>query len=228
MAEVGKGLCDDITDALQKRSDAKAAERTADKDAADQLFNEVINHYDECTEQIAQTIDELSQGYWKDCAERSRDALYRIATSSDNPLSEEKRQEVGEIILKYHGLALDKTKGPVFSKADFTELKLMDRVIFKSDKLLLRKVEDKFNREISRCFCEARAETEREHTYGFTEWLNELLGQITSNITDYNPVLHGHVEDINRQTAEISALEAKLETLNNRKEYIARVVNWKE
>ena len=159
---------------------------------------------------------------------RSRDALYRIATSSDNPLSEEKRQEVGDIILKYRGLALDKTKGPIFSKADFTELKLMDRVIFKSDKLLLRKVEDKFNREISRCFCEARAEIEREHTYGFTEWLNELLGQITSNITDYNPVLHGHVEDINRQTAEINALEAKLETLNNRKEYIARVINWKE
>lgn len=104
----------------------------------------------------------------------------------------------------------------------------MDRVIFKSDKLLLRKVEDEFNREISRCFCEARAETEREHTYGFTEWLNELLGQITSNITDYNPVLHVHVEDINRQTAEINALEAKLETLNNRKEYIARVINWKE
>lgn len=228
LAEVGKGLCDDITDALQKRSDAKAAERTADKDAADQLFNEVIHHYNECTEQIARTIDELSQSYWKDCAERSRDALYRIATSSDNPLSEEKRQEVGEIILKYHGLALDKTKGPVFSKTDFTELKLMDRVIFKSDKLLLGKVEDKFNREISRCFCETRAEIEREHTYGFTEWLNELLGQITSNITDYNPVLHGHVEDINRQTAEISALEAKLETLNNRKEYIARVINWKE
>lgn len=228
LAEVGKGLCDDITDALQKRSDAKAAERTADKDAADQLFNEVINHYDECAEQIAQTIDELSQSYWKDCAEHSRDALYRIATSSDNPLSEEKRREVGDIILKYRGLALNKTKGPIFSKADFTELKLMDRVIFKSDKLLLRKVEDKFNREISRCFCEARAETEREHTYGFTEWLNELLGQITSNITDYNPVLHGHVEDINRQTAEINALEAKLETLNNRKEYIARVINWKE
>lgn len=228
LAEVGKGLCDDITDALQKRSDAKAAERTADKDAADQLFNEVIHHYNECTEQIAQTIDELSKSYWKDCAERSRDALYRIATSSVNPLSEEKRQEVGEIILKYHGLALDKTKGPVFSKTDFTELKLMDRVIFKSDKLLLGKVEDKFNREISRCFCEVRVETEREHTYGFIEWLNELLGQITGNITDYNPVLHGHVEDINRQTAEISTLEAKLETLKNRKEYIERVVNWKE
>lgn len=228
LADVGKGLCDDITDAFHKRSDAKAAEKTADKDAADQLFNEVINHYDECVEQIAQTIDELSQSYWKNCAERSRDALYRIATSSDNPLSEKKRQEVGDIILNYHGLALDKTKDPIFSKADFTELKLMDRVIFKSDKLLLRKVEDKFNREISRYFCEARAETEREHTYGFTEWLNELLGQITSNITDYNPVLHGHVEDINRQTAEINALEAKLETLNNRKEYIARVINWKE
>ena len=73
-----------------------------------------------------------------------------------------------------------------------------------------------------------RREIGREHTCGFNTWLGDLITQIIANITDYNPVLHGHVEEIGKKTAEIASLEAKLGTLEDRKNYVSRVIDWKE
>lgn len=101
-------------------------------------------------------------------------------------------------------------------------------MIFKRDKLFLNKVKDKFNKEIEQCFNDARGEIRSKHIDRFNAWLNELLNQIESNITDYNPVLHDYVEEINQQTTQIDALETKLGILKDRKAYVTRVIDWKD
>ncbi len=226
--EAAQGLVSDTQDALNKQSLVAEAEKTADKNAADALFNEVVNSYNDSALQIATTIDEISRSYWKSRAEECRDALYRIATADDALLSDEKRKEIGEIIVSYEPLGLGKRKKAVFDKADFTELKVKSYVIFKSDKLFLGKVEDKFNDEIAFCIKETRRATENSHKRAFNDWLSELMRQIIGNLIDYNPVLRGYAEEISRKTAEINALEAKLATLKDRKDYVARIIDWKE
>ena len=221
-------LVNDTQDAINKQAMVAETGKTADKNAAEAQIAEVEENYHNAALQIASTIDDISRVFWNGRAEECRDALYRIATADDTPLTEEKRKELGELIVNYAALALSKRNGAVFNKADFTEFKLNNRVIFKSDKLFLDRVEKKYNAEIATCVKETRSAMESAHRLAFNNWLNELMGQIIDNITDYNPVLRGYSEEINRKTAEIDALEAKLETLRDRKDYVARVIDWKE
>lgn len=223
-----KGFVDDAADALKKQSDVKETEKKADKDAADQLFDEVVSNHNLAAAQMASTIDDRSRSYWIGRAEQCRDALYRIATADDNPLSDEKREEVGKIIIGFHALSLTEPRHDIFNKSDFNELRWGSTVVFRSDKLFLHKVEQRFNDEIDRSFTMTRGEIGREHIYGFNTWLGDLITQIIANITDYNPVLHGHVEEIGKKTAEITSLEAKLGMLEDRRNYVSRVIDWKE
>ena len=101
-------------------------------------------------------------------------------------------------------------------------------MIFKRDKLFLNKVKDRFNKEIKSCLTDTRDEIGRRHIEGFNVWLNELLNQVESNITDYNPVLHGYVEEINQQIAQIDVLEARLGILKDRRDYVAHVIDWRD
>lgn len=54
------------------------------------------------------------------------------------------------------------------------------------------------------------------------------MNQVESNITDYNPVLHGYVEEINQQIAQIDVLEARLGILKDRRDYVAHVIDWRD
>lgn len=228
IADAALGLREDAYNALQKQSDVAETGKAADRDAANQLFDEVVKRFEDSVAEMAEKVDALSQTYWKDQAEKGRGELYRIATGSDSPLSDEKRQEVGEIIINYQALSLARTHREFFDKTDFTELRWKDQVIFKSDKLFLGKVERKFNQQIEESFSEIRSEIRRNHVYAFNSWLAELLHQITDNVTDYNPLLHDCVEQINEQSTRIDGLEAQLSTLKQRREHIACVIGWKE
>lgn len=228
IAEAAQGLVNDTQDAISKQGKVLEAEKAADKNAANAQIAEVENNYHDAATEIARAVDDISRDYWNGCAERCRDALYRIATADGTPLTDEKRKELGELIVNYEALNLTKARARIFNKADFTEFRVNDRVIFKSDKLFLDKVEAKYNAEIKTCIKETRFAMKQAHELAFKEWLNRLMGRIIGNIVDYNPVLRGYSEEINRKTAEIDSLEAKLATLEDRRDYVARVIGWKE
>ncbi len=223
-----QGFVDDAQDAIKKQSDVIDASKEADRNAADQLFDEVVKNYNGAAADIAKVVEEHSQHYWAERAEQCRNDLYRIATDDSAPLSDEKRKEIGDLITRYQSLTLAKCDDAVFDKADFNEIRWNNRVIVKSDKLFLDKVEQVYNEKISKCLEDTRSQIDFVHTRAFDGWLNELLHQIISNLTDYNPVLREHVEEINKKTAELNALEAKLAKLRDRKDYVARVIDWKE
>lgn len=223
-----QGFMSDAQDAINKQAKVFEAEKTADKNAANAQIAEVEKNYHDAATEIARAVDDISRVYWNGRAEDCREMFYRIATADDTPLSDEKRKELGELIVNYEALNLTKRDRAVFNKADFTEFRVNDRVIFKSDKLFLDKVETKYNAEINTCIKETRFAMRQAHELAFKEWLNRLMGRIVDNIVDYNPVLRGYSEEINRKTAEIDALEAKLATLEDRKSYVARVIDWKD
>ena len=223
-----QGLVGDTQDAIKKQTEVTGASKQADRNAADQLFDEVVKNYSGAAEHIAATVEECSQRYWKDHAEQCRAELYSIATDDSAPLSDKKRKEIGDLIIRYQSLALAKCDNAVFDKADFNEIRWNNHVIVKSDKLFLNKVERVYNDRIARCLADTRSQIDFVHTRAFGGWLNELLHQIISNLTDYNPVLREHVEEISKKAIELNSLEAKLAKLKDRKDYVARVIDWKE
>lgn len=228
IAGAAQGLVNDTQDAINKQAKVLETEKDANKNAANAQIAEMEKNYHDAATEIARAVDDISRVYWNGRAEDCRETFYRIATADDTPLSDEKRKELGDLIVNYESLSLAKRGRAVFNKADFTEFRVNDRVIFKSDKLFLGKVETKYNAEIETCIKETRFAMRQAHELAFKEWLNRLMGRIVTNIVDYNPVLRDYSEEINRKTAQIDALEAKLATLEDRKDYVARVIGWKE
>lgn len=221
-------LADDAKEAQSKQKAARDASKDADAAAADDLLEEVRAQFDAASNDIYVRIDTASRTYWEQRAEAGRNALYQLATNSE-VLSEEKRKEVGAIIIQYPGLVLTKNATTIFNKAELIwELRIDDLVLFKTDKLALTKLSAMYNREIGKRFEDERSSIRFSHEQGFRNWLSQLLKEILENITDYNPVLHGHVQSINEATDKINDLTNKRNQLKQCSAHVSHVIGWKE
>lgn len=218
---------DDVDIAENKRRAAAEAARDADRETSDELLAEVRALFDDSVKSIEGAVDDSSKAYWSERAELGRTVLYELATSS-TVLSEEKRQEVAEIIIKYPQLSLVPNAESIFVKSELMkDFKIWNLVIVSSNKLNLGKLSRVYNAEIERAYREIRESTRCNHEVSFKDWLAELLGLIVDNITDYNPILHNHAEIIREDTEKINELTAKLDTLERCTAQVTRMIDWR-
>lgn len=218
---------DDVDNAENKRRAVAEAAKDADRETSDELLAEVRALFDSSVKSIEGEVDDSSKAYWSERAESGRTALYELATNS-TVLSEEKRQEVADIIIKYPQLSLVPNAESIFVKSELMkDFKIWDLVIVSSNKLNLGKLSRVYNAEIERAYREIRESIRCNHEVSFKDWLTELLGLIVDNITDYNPVLHNHAEIIREDTEKINELTAKLDTLERCTAQVARMIDWR-
>lgn len=177
---------------------------------------------------MEEEVDKASRTYWGDKSEEARGALYDLATNS-TVLSEEKRAEIAQIIMKYPKLELSSNADAIFDPSALMKgFKLWSIVIVESNRLSLSKIARTYDEEISRAFGDIRQLVRDKHELSFKNWLEELLTEITDNITDYNPSLHIQAEIIRKDTERINELVAKLNTLERCTEQVKQMIDWKE
>ncbi len=199
-----------------------------DRAASDELLSLVRRGFDEDVNEMQNRINNSSQGYWRVAAESGRDVLYQIATNSE-ALSEEKRAEIGDIIIQYQPLVIEGKAEQLFIKSELEmSFRLFDLVIFKSEKLNLDKLARVYNEEVRRFAAETKHDVQVEHERLYKDWLEELTALIIENITDYSPILHTQAEIIREETAKINELTAKLERLRRCTSNVSQMIDWKE
>lgn len=225
--EAFKGLADDIDDAGAKKDKAKKTGREADIEMSENLLEEVKQEFDRRLSEINETIDEQSKAFWEERSEQGREAIYQLATSS-TVLSDEKRKEVADIIIQYPALKLRSNTDEIFDKSKFDSLRLLNIMFYQSTRLNLAKVARTFNSEIERALAEIKDAVRESHEIGFTQWLEELLGKIRENITEYNPKLSRHVKLINEDKRRILELRKNLDTLQRCTASVSKMIDWRE
>lgn len=228
LGEAARSLGEDINEAQARKRKAIETGHEADRVTSDELLSEVRAHFEKTQQGMETGIDKLSQEFWEKEAEKDRKALYDLATNS-SVLSEDKRKEVADIIIRYPSLELTSNADSIFVKSELEKsFRLWDIVIFQSNKLNLRKLSRVFNSESDRVFAETRETIRSSHELSFKEWTNALLNKIVSNITDYNPVLHAQAEIIGEEITKINELTAKMGTLKRCTDHITQLIDWRE
>lgn len=228
LRDAAKKFGEDVSEAQARRRKAMEMGRDADRETSDELLSEVRARFDNTQEIIESTIDKLSQEFWESEAEKGRTALYNLATNS-SVLSEEKRKEVADIIIRYPSLKLAFNADAIFVKSNLDmSFRLWDVVIIQSNKLNLKKLARVFNSESDRVLEETREAIKNSHELSFKEWLNALLNKIISNIIDYNPILHAQAEIISEEISKINELTARMDTLERCTGHISQLIDWKE
>ena len=191
------------------------------------MLEEVKQEFDRRLSEINETIDEQSKAFWEEKSEQGREAIYQLATSS-TVLSDEKRKEIADIIIQYPALKLRSNTDEIFDKSKFDSLRLLNIMFYQSTRLNLAKVARTFNSEIERALAETKDAVRESHEIGFTQWLEELLGKIRENITEYNPKLSRHVKLINEDKRRILELRKNLDTLQRCTASVSKMIDWRE
>ena len=218
---------DDIEDAGAKSRAVHDAAVDADRETADELLEEVKDQLRRSSDVMEESVDAISKKYWNDTAEAARDALYKLATNSE-VLSEEKRNEIADIIIKYPEIAFEPNPYIQFDKSELLkDFRIWNLVIVSSNKLNLGKLARVYNEEVDKTFSNVCESIRDNHEASFKIWLDQLLERIVDNITDYNPVLHNHSEIIREDTEKIAELTNKLHTLERCTEQVARMIDWR-
>ncbi len=204
------------------------AEQQADSNASDKLLEGVREDFEGAIASMSKDVDEASQSYWGARAEAARDSLRQLATTNA-VLLKEKRDELARIIIQYPPLELASETDDIFVKSELEKgFRLWNLVIVESSRLNLGKLRNVYNSEIKRALKEVMVTVKANHEISFKNWLQDLLGQIVGNITDYNPVLHNHVEIIREDTERINDLTEKLVIIELCSNTVSQMLSWRE
>lgn len=223
-----EGTFDDVGKVRSSVTKLNATQRDVDRQTANQMLRSVRDSYSKSFEGMMSDIEVRSKGFWKTRSETIREALYKAATGS-SALSEDKRQEIGDIIIRFQPLSLANNAETIFVKSELDEtLRLLDVVIFESERLNLRKVLRTYNEGITAAFELAKSEVNRGHTESFFAWLDNLMAEINRNIESYNPVLEEQVESIRSKNEQIVEHEKTLAGLSDHLETITQLIGWRE
>lgn len=228
LVDAMQGLVEDVSTARERRHELGETRRSVDRQAANELLERVRARFDKMLGFMESEVDYQSKGYWRVRSDGLRNALFQIATGN-TVLSEERRKELGDLIIGHPNIDFSKDTETIFVKARLERgFKLWNFVIVESEKLNLRKIESVFNEEIGRAFVEVCASIRTSHELAFRKWLNSLLETIVLNITEYNPDLRNHVELIRADAARIDELTSKLETIERCVALVEQLISWRE
>lgn len=204
------------------------ADRHADSKASDALLEKVKDDFNKAVDSIASEVQTASKVYWEQCSNSARTVLKEIATTN-TVLSEERRKELEDVILRYPALTLVNDADDIFTRPAFErDFKLWNALIAESAKLNLGKIKSVYNDEIGNVLAEVRDKVREGHEQSFITWLQELLKLILDNITDYNPSLHDYVVGIKEHSDRIDDLEEKVVMLRGHESRVSQMIGWKE
>lgn len=228
LQNIAQGIADDTANAISKGQLLHNAGKNADVATSNEVLSITREQYRQTFTKMIDALDQQSQAYWSGKAEAARNTVYEIATES-SALSDNERTSLGKVIIDFPSLTFSDDVDRFFDKDRLKlDVRLLDFVIIRSDRLNLKKVAQNFNEGITEGFRKAQNEFNKVHKQGFSNWLSNLLIAIENDITDFSPTLHNYVETIQDDTDMINDLERKLALLRTGMANVSRLIDWHE
>lgn len=227
LKDVGKNFLGDVKDTFDDLGELHSTKREANKETAKLLLDKVKADYFILSEEIQNKIDCNSKKYWTDKSNRIKQVLSQIITGS-TALSDDKRTEISKIIMTYRDIHFDQSKQISFELEDYVRgIKIGDLVLYESDKLNIRKVVSSYNKFFDLFTDNVKNTVYSSHCKTFNYWLEQLLSIIEKNIVNYSPELSEKQKDIEEETRRIKDLRERQEKINDGKNHINHMMNWK-
>lgn len=231
-AEAWKELSSDLKadlDVVKGHQDTLSdTQHDVDRTASDELFGKIKVDFTAHITEAQSSLEAESRAYWSDRATAIRNELIAVVTNS-TALSNEKKNELTDLILSYEELKLDDIAENSFVKDDFERGIWIGKIkIVSSDRLNISKLVNKYNAKTVEIVANIREQIRQTHSTMFCTWVESLLGRIITNVVDFNPELHQQAEDIQEVSEKIAELEKRQIDLGNYTEQIKSMMDWSE
>lgn len=224
LKKIGKGLVDSLKTVTEETEEWNEARIKAETEAGDYLVREIERDFDTRFNKAKQTIEEASKAYWEEATEIIRNEFSTLIAGAKE-LTEEKRKELSEIIIKYHNIIFVSHADEKFAKEHF-EKKFT--LLGETGKLNLFKLRWTYNISMQEDVNKVYAEICSDHENEFRKWLYNLLNILQKNIVDYSPELHELSVKIQEKRERILDLEFRYNQLQNYSNEIQTMMKWKE
>ncbi len=207
----------------------KEARRTIDQEVAEELAAFVKDEYKQHLQNRHEDIDQNSRAYWSDRTEDLRKLLLVIVTGSD-VLTEDRRDELQQIIISYQKLELDVSHADeIFKAKDFERAINLGFISLKiSDHLNLDKLAKTYNDNLSDNVQRDYNEIQTKHEETAYAWMDNLLDEIRENIVEFSPELSKKAEHLRMVKQEIERLMDRRKTLEGYTEELFAMLDWIE
>lgn len=221
--------CDANTaiDSRRLRSDMR---HRVDKETSKRLLDSVKQQYLAHMLHAYQTIDESSQRYWTNKTEHLRTILAQIVSGADEILTEERQQELRNIIITYQKISFDASHAEaVFQQGEFEKkFTIGGLVLWQDDHLSLGKLSRTYNETVRDEVEKQIASIKASHCESGHLWIQSLLDEIRSNIVKYSPELSKQAKQIQTMTKKIEELLARQKKLKDYTRQLDAMMDWKK
>lgn len=216
---MGADLAADAHNVIKNFGELKNTQKIVDREASDDLLAQVRSQFADARNHVSQSLDRKSQEFWNDCTAQLRAELSAIVMGSEK-LTEEKRMEINEIILRHQAMDFSDNLSQIFNRYKLQK--------FFGDGLDIRRIVQIYNNELQRWLKQVQTDLSGEHADGFHRWTQELLDDITANIEEYNPHLRSQNQAISDLEQRIAELEGKWQQINDERRHITELMSWME
>ncbi len=221
--KIGKGVVESVKDMVDEIDEWNEARLKAETEAGEFLLKEMEVDFDTRFMEAKVTIESASMSFWELATEAIRQELGALIAGSKE-LSEEKKKELSEIIIKYQSISFNKHSDEMFAKEHF---KKKFNLLGETGKLNLLKLRWTYNLSMKADVNKIHMEIQNNHESVFKGWLYNLLSIIRDNIVDYSPVLHEQSVMIREKENKILDLQSRYTKLQNYSNTIKTMMDWK-
>ena len=209
-------------EAIDKKIKLRDLEKEIEAEVSEILFSEVKGRFDSEMKQHQINLEAASEQYWSNASEEFRAKMIDAVTNSEG-ISEDKKNELEEIIASFSALEFDKTSDTAFK---FDEFKRYIFIIVETNALNLIKLKTKYNTMMHDYLVEMLNNLKTSHEGSYIKWQQSLLQEIEKNIIKLNPELRRLQEQIDTQARQISNLKNRKERLLGYQLEIEHLMGW--
>ncbi len=222
-------LLGSIKDSRDRGKELKETQKSINILVADDLLSEVKSDFNKNISNAQVLLNNSSVKYWNNKCNEMKQCLAELVTGS-KALSNEKREELTEVIMNYDSISFDKQIDKIFIKTEFERhvISIFGVKLFDNNKLNLGKLSRTYNSELKEGIENISRRLQKSHDLSFRSWTYNLMNVIRENITKYNPKLKEIVIGINDDEKRINDLAKRQLRLTQYTHDIEDMMSWKE
>ncbi|WP_303836710.1 dynamin family protein [Ruminococcus flavefaciens] len=222
-------LIGNIKESRDKTKELKETQKSINILVADDLLSEVKSDFNKNIGTAQLLLNKSSVNYWNNKSNEMKQGLAALVTGS-TALSDEKREELAEIIMSFDPVSFEKQIDEIFIKTEFERhaISLFGIKLFDNNKLNLGKLSRTYNSELKEGIENISRRLQNSHELSFKSWTDNLMKVIRENITEYNPGLNKIVRYIAEDEKRINDLTERQLRLTQYTHEIEDMMSWKE
>ena len=209
-------------DTIDKKIELRKLNKRIESETAEDLFSEITGRFDSEIGLHQINLESESENYWSNASEEFRVKMINAVTNSEG-ISEEKKNELEEIIANFEALKFERVADKVFK---FDEFKKHIFIVVETNSLNLSKLRTKYNTLMHDHLTEMQSILKNSHETSFISWEESLLQELKKNIIKLNPELRKLQEQIDAQAAQISNLQNRKDRLLEYQLEIEHLMSW--